>query len=76
MLFHVKCPECGSHIVKTRAPTAADANSEFDKAIGGIKLLAGREQVELFCPNGHKLAFEEIGPQMVEQCRAFEARVL
>ena len=78
MLFHIKCPECGSRIVKTGTPTAADANSEFDKAIAGIKLLgakpdtepsSSKEQVELFCLNGHKLALEEIGQQMVEQLR-------
>ena len=78
VLFHIKCPECGSRIVKTGTPTAADANSEFDKAIAGIKLLgakpdtepsSSKEQVELFCMNGHKLALEEIGRQMVEQLR-------
>jgi hypothetical protein len=37
VLFHIKCPERGSHIVKTGTPTAADA--EFDKAIADIKLL-------------------------------------
>ena len=78
MLFHIKCPECGSRIVKLGTPTAADANSEFDKAIADIKLLgetpgtepsSSKEQVELFCLNGHKLALEEIGRQMVEQLR-------
>jgi hypothetical protein len=83
VLFHIKCPECGSLIVKTGTPTAADANSEFDKAIAGIKLLgakpdtepsSSKEQVELFCLNGHKLALEEIGRQIVEQCDAVKAR--
>jgi DNA-directed RNA polymerase subunit RPC12/RpoP len=78
VLFHIKCPECGSRIVKTGTPTAADANSEFDKTIAGIKLLGAtpdtepssiKEQVELFCLNGHKLALEEIGRQKVEQLR-------
>jgi hypothetical protein len=82
VLFHINCPECGSHIVKTRAPTATNANSEFDKAIADIKVLgatpetepsSSKEQVELFCLNGHKLTLEEIGRQMVEQCRAVEA---
>src|SRR5262249_9495049 len=71
VLFHIKCQECGSHIVKT----TADANSEFDKAIAGIKLLGptpdtepsrSKGQVELFCLNGHELALKEIGRQMVE----------
>jgi hypothetical protein len=85
VLFHIKCPGCGSHIVKTGTPTTADANFEFDKAIADIKLLgatpdtepsSSKEQVELFCLNGHKLALEEIGRQMVEQCDAVEARRL
>jgi hypothetical protein len=85
VLFHIKCPECGSHIVKTGTPTAADANSEFDKAIADIKLLgetpdtepsSSKGQVELFCLNGHKLTLEEIGRQIVEQCGAVEARRL
>jgi hypothetical protein len=85
VLFHINCPECGSNIVKTGAPRAADANSEFDKAIADIKLLgatpetepsSSRKQVELFCLNGHKLTLEEIGRQMVEQCAAVEARRL
>jgi hypothetical protein len=72
VLFHIKCPECGSGIVKTGTPTAAGANSGFDKAIADIKLLgatpdtepsSSKEQVELFCLNGHKLALEEIGRQ-------------
>jgi hypothetical protein len=71
VLFHIKCPECGSSILK-----AADANSEFDKAIADIKLLgatpgtepsSSEERVELFCLKGHRLALEEIGRQMVEQ---------
>jgi hypothetical protein len=79
VLFHIKCPECGSHIVKT----TADANSEFDKAIAGIKLLGptpdtepsrSKGQVELFCLNGHELALEEIGRQMVEQLRKEQPR--
>lgn len=83
MLFHIKCPECGSLIVKTGTPTAADA--EFDKAIADIKLMgatpemepsSGKEQVELFCLNGHKLTLEEIGRQIVEQCAAVKARRL
>jgi DNA-directed RNA polymerase subunit RPC12/RpoP len=58
VLFHIKCPECGSRIVKTGTPTAADANAEFDKAIAAIKLLgatpdtepsSSKEQAELFC---------------------------
>jgi hypothetical protein len=82
VLFHIKCPECGSHIVKAGA---ADANSEFDKAIADIKLLgetpdtepsSSNGQVELFCLNRHKLTLEEIGRQMVEQCGAIEARRL
>ena len=53
-------------------------HSEFDKAITDIKLLAAtpdmepsssKEQFELFCLKGHKLALEEIGRQMVEQLR-------
>jgi hypothetical protein len=85
VLFHIKCPECGSLIVKAGTPTAADADSEFDKAIADIKLLgatpdpeptSSKEQVELFCLNGHKLALEEIGRQIVEQCDAVEARRL
>jgi hypothetical protein len=85
VLFHINCPECGSNIVKTGAPTAADAHCEFDKAIADIKLLgatpdtepsSSKEQVELFCLNGHKLTLEEIGRQMVEQCGAVEARRL
>jgi hypothetical protein len=46
VLFHINCPECGSHIVKTRAPTAADANSEFDKAIADIKVLGATPETE------------------------------
>jgi hypothetical protein len=79
VLFHIKCPECGSLILKT---TTADA--EFDKAIADIKLLgatpdtepSSKEQVELFCLNGHKLALEEIGRQIVGQCDAVKARRL
>ena len=80
MLFHIKCPECGSLIVKTTT-----AHAEFDKAIADIKLLgptpdteqsSSKEQVELFCPNGHKLALEEIGRQIVAQCDGVEARRL
>jgi hypothetical protein len=70
VLFHIKCPECGSSILKAGTPTAADANSAFDKAITDSKLLgATKEQVELFCLKGHRLALEEIGWQMVEQLR-------
>jgi hypothetical protein len=84
VLFHIKCPECGSHIMKTGTQTAADANAEFDKAIADIKLLgempeepsSSKGQVELFCLNGHKLSLEEIGRQMVEHCGAVEARRL
>jgi hypothetical protein len=56
VLFHIKCPECGSLIVKTGTPTTADA--EFDKAIADVRLLgatpetepsSSKEQVELFC---------------------------
>ena len=81
VLLHIKCPECGSLIVKTTM-----AHAEFDKAIADIKLLGGatpdtepsssKEQVELFCLNGHKLAPEEIVRQIVEQCEAVEARRL
>ena len=79
MLFHIKCPECGSSIVKT-TPTAPDA---FDKAIADIKVLgatpgtepsSNKEQVELFCLNEHELALEEIGRQMVEQLRKEQLR--
>jgi hypothetical protein len=78
VLFHIKCPECGSLIVKTKT-----ADAEVDKAITEIRLLGGtagtepsssKEQVELFCLNGHKLALEEVGRQIVEQCDAVEAR--
>ena len=78
MLFHIKCPECGSSILKAGTPTEADANSAFDKAMTDIKLLdatpdtepsSSKEQVELFCLKGHRLALEEIGWQMVEQLR-------
>ena len=78
VLFHIKCPECGSRIVKAGTPIAADANSAFDKAIADVRLSdatrgtepsSSKEQIELFCLNGHKLALEEIGRQMVEQLR-------
>jgi hypothetical protein len=79
VLFHIKCPECGSSILRAGTPIAADANSAFDKAITNIKLLgatpdtepsSGKEQVELFCLKGHKLALEEIGQLRKEQQRA------
>jgi hypothetical protein len=79
VLFHIKCPECGSLTVRTTT-----AHAEFDKAIADINLLGGgtpdtepsssKEHVKLFCLNGHKLALEEIGRQIVEQCDAVEAR--
>jgi hypothetical protein len=65
VLFHINCPECGSNIVKTGAPRAADANSEFDKAIADIKLLGATPETE---PSSSR--------QMVEQCAAVEARRL
>ena len=67
--------------MKLGTPTAADANSKFVKAIAALKLLdatpdtessSSKEQVELFCLNGHKLALEEIGRQIVAQLRARE----
>jgi hypothetical protein len=82
-------PECKSLLWRsvvrpswTGTPTAADANSEFDKAIAGIKLLgatpgtepSSTQEVEPFCHNGHKLRLEEIGRQMVEQCAEIKAR--
>jgi hypothetical protein len=83
VLFHIKCPECGSSILRAGTPIAADANSAFDKAITNIKLLgatpdtepsSSKEQAELFCLKGHKLALEEIGRQMVEQLRKEQQR--
>ena len=72
--------QSASLIVKTKT-----ADDEFDKAITEIRLLGGtagtepsssKEQVELFCLNGHKLALEEVGRQIAEQCDAVEARRL
>jgi hypothetical protein len=78
----------GGALLSVRRPVfekgiVRDANSEFDKAIAGIKLWAettntepssSKEQVELFCLKEHELALEEIGRQMVEQCAEIEAR--
>jgi hypothetical protein len=36
MLFHIKCPECGSLTVK-----ATTAHAEFDEPIADINLLGG-----------------------------------
>jgi hypothetical protein len=46
VLFHIKCPECGSSILKAGTPTAADANSAFDKAITDIRLLGATPEME------------------------------
>jgi hypothetical protein len=83
VLFHVKCPDCGSRAVKSGMPTVADANSEFEEAIAdilgaslGTEPSSSMEQVELFCLNGHKLALEEIGRQIVAQLRKEQQELL